>query len=88
MILDGLSGYVVQHGTSDREDEFDKYHADYGRLLSDEAGFMQTLVVVSHGDLEGLGPLRDEYRLLRVPFHLRDTDGETKHVAVTVESSW
>ena len=69
-------------------DEFDKYHPDYGSLLKDNAGFVQTFVVVSHSGQENLQPLLDDYEICRVPFSLRSVNDETKRVQVSVEPSW
>lgn len=69
-------------------DEFGKYRADYGSLLKDDADFVQTFVVVSHGSPEGLWPLQSEYQLVRVPFRLLAMDGDTKRVSVSLEPSW
>ena len=69
-------------------DEFDKYDSHYGSLLRDNAGFLKTIIMVSHGGPEGLRPLQSEYRLWRVPFRLQAMDGGIKRVRVTVEASW
>ena len=68
-------------------DEFDKYHSDLGGMLRDDAGFVQTMVLVSHCGTEGLRPLRGHYQLVRLPFRLQALEGETKRVSVDVEPS-